>query len=61
MVALTSGHVGGTPAVDQGRAEWTQGSHGPHDAAWSLGCVQMLFQTCDHFAEYVVFSEAREW
>lgn len=54
-------HVGGTPAVDRGMAEWTHGSHGPHDAAWSLGGVEMLFQTRDHLTEYVVFPEAAEW
>lgn len=33
MVALTSGHVGETPAAHQDRAEWTHGSHGPREAA----------------------------
>lgn len=32
-VALTSGHVGETPAVNHGRVKWTHGSHAPDEAA----------------------------
>ncbi len=53
--------MGETPAVDQGRAEWTHGSHGPHDAAVLEVYRRRFRHVTDLVAEYSVFSETRGW
>lgn len=52
MVALKSGHVGETPAVDQGRAEWTHLTWMPRCRC--VGGSQMLFETCDQFSHVML-------